>query len=86
MRNPGGYATIVNPDGHVEETDTFTCTHCNQVVFVKPATDPTEMGGFCLSCMRHICGPCADLGRCTPFEKKIEQMEARERLMKAIMG
>lgn len=34
-------------------------------------------------CFKNICGPCADLGKCTPFEKKLEQMEARGRLFQA---
>lgn len=84
MRRPGGYAVWTEPSRTVER-DTFTCVHCNTVVFVKPKQDPSEMGGFCRQCMSHICGPCADLGKCTPFEKKLEEMEARDRFLRSVL-
>lgn len=86
MRNAQGYAITAEPGkGDVEE-DTFTCSHCNTVVFVKPRQDPSEMGGFCRLCYKHVCGPCADVGTCDPFEKKMEAMERRDRLMKVVLG
>jgi len=72
VRNPGGYAIWTYPDGKNVEQDSFTCVHCNQVVFIKPQAD---LGGFCIKCMKNVCGPCADLGVCHPFEKKVEAME-----------
>jgi hypothetical protein len=56
------------------EFDTLTCEHCNVIVRVK--TDP---GGFCRVCMRAICGRCADFGKCTPFEKKLDAYEKKMR-------
>lgn len=86
MRRPQGYAITVEPGkGDIEE-DTFTCAHCNSIVFVKPRQDPSEMGGFCTQCYRHICTKCADLGMCRPFEKWLEQVESRDRLRKSILG
>lgn len=82
MRNPGGYAIKVDPFGTVER-DSFTCCHCNSIVFVKPKCDPAEMGGFCRMCMKPVCKNCADKA-CTPFEKKLEAMERSDRLMKAL--
>lgn len=84
MRNPGGYAVIVDPNAPLREHDTFTCHHCNAVVFVKAGCDPSEAGGFCRLCYKHICGPCADKGVCEPFEQKLEAMERRDRFMRAM--
>ena len=86
MLKPQGYATIVDPEKPIQECDTITCTHCSAIVFIKPKEDASDIGGFCLRCMKHICGPCADLGRCTPFEKKIEQIEAKDRMLRSILG
>lgn len=86
MRRPQGYAITVEPGMPDKEEDTFTCAHCNSIVFVKPKQDPSEMGGFCRLCYSHICGPCADLFECTPFEKKMEAMERRDKLMRALGG
>jgi hypothetical protein len=81
MRKPGGYASISGPDKPIKECDTFTCCHCNTVVFVTRSVD--EMGGFCLLCMKNTCKACNAKGVCTPFEKKIEQAEQRDRLRRA---
>jgi hypothetical protein len=40
--------------------------------------------GGCRMCMGMLCGPCADAGTCTPFEKKLEAIEARARLLQQI--
>ena len=84
MRRPQGYAVTTEPGKADVEEDTFTCSHCNAIIFVKPFQDPSEMGGFCRLCYRHICGPCADKGECEPFEKKLEAMERRERLLRSL--
>jgi hypothetical protein len=91
MRNPGGYAIIVDPyQSQPKECDTFTCSHCNRVIFIKPRMDAADMGGFCTLCTKHICKLCAgsgergDDGKCIPFEKKMEAMERRDRLMRAL--
>lgn len=81
MRRAQGYAIKVDPAFPMpEERDTFTCAHCNCVVFVKPLADPSEMGGFCRMCMNHICKHCVATGECEPFEKKLEAMERTDRL------
>lgn len=84
MLRPQGYATTVEPGKATVEEDTFTCGHCNSIVFVKAGASPDEMGGFCRMCYRHICSnpDCHD--GCEPFEKKLEAMERGEKLMKAI--
>lgn len=43
-----------------------------------------EAGAFCRVCMRPICLQCCDLGRCTPWEQKIDAMESKSRMLKTI--
>lgn len=84
MRRPQGYAITKEPGRADIEEDTFTCCHCNSVVFVKPLQDPSECGGFCNLCYQNICAKCADLGSCDPFEKKLLRMEARDKLLRSV--
>lgn len=86
MRNAQGYAVWTGPSGPPKECDTFTCSHCNKIVFVPPKADPSTLGGFCRLCMKNICGPCHQEGSCKPFEKKLEEIEARDRMRRAITG
>lgn len=86
MRRPQGYATITEPGKNTVEMDTFTCGHCNRIVHVKPFQAPEELGGGCRLCMSPICAACAGQGGCDPFEKKLERMEARDRLRRAAEG
>lgn len=79
MRRPGGYGVETTVEGRQNETDTFTCAHCNKVVFVKPKCDPADLGGFCTCCSKHVCKDCAGKG-CDPMEKKLERWELRRRL------
>lgn len=71
MRNPHGHI-VWSGEGSGLELDTVTCIHCNTVVFVK--MDMSNVG-FCRKCMDHVCGPCADSGKCLPFEKQLEDFE-----------
>ena len=84
MRRPQGYATTVEPGKATIEQDTITCCHCNSIVFVAPRQDPSEMGGFCRLCMAHVCSQCAGKG-CEPFEKKLEAMERRDKLLQRVL-
>lgn len=83
MRNAGGYAVTTGPDGVVER-DTITCGHCQKVVFIPPKADPADLGGLCKMCMTHICEPCVGKMKCTPFERQLETMEAKGRMLKAM--
>jgi len=78
VRNPGGYAVLIDPDKGIVERDTFTCNHCNTVVYIKPKASPDDFGSMCRLCMKMVCRRCANYG-CTPFEKKLEAIEARDR-------
>lgn len=92
MRAPQGYSIVVDPDLPVPtERDNISCGHCQRIVFVKANSactvyliwDPPaqqwreEPGAFCRVCMRPICLRCHELGRCTPWERMLERMEAR---------
>lgn len=63
------------PEGALREGRTFTCQHCNKVVFVPPMADPADLGGLCKLCMGLICPTCAALGVCDTFEAKLERIE-----------
>lgn len=85
MRRARGYAVIVDPNAPLRECDTFTCCHCQRVVFIRPFSDASDAGGFCRLCFKHICGPCADTGTCTPFEKRLEEMEGRRQFLTSVV-
>lgn len=76
MRKPKGYAFITEEGNVAKERDTFTCSHCQRVVFVRPLSSD---GAYCRGCMGLICPKCEGLG-CTPWEKTMETMERRNRL------
>ena len=73
-----GYALWSGPSVKVEMS-TFTCCHCNRIVHMKPKCPVDELGGFCRRCMKMTCPSCNQTGNCTPFEKWLEKMEARDR-------
>jgi hypothetical protein len=97
MRNPTGYAQVVDPDRPVVERDTCSCGHCGRVIFTKPHTVSTVYlvlnrqtlqweevpGAFCRVCMRPVCLACDAHGRCTPWERRLAESEARDRLRRA---
>lgn len=82
MLREGGYAVTFDVGGMQNECSTFTCFHCNRIVLVKPKCNPDDLGGTCRLCMKMICPQCVDLG-CTPFEKKLERWEARDRALRS---
>lgn len=83
MRNATGQVTIVDPNAPTLQADTFTCKHCQQIVMVQPLKDPSESGGFCRICWGLICKKCVAKGECTPWERQMEEMEARDRFRKS---
>lgn len=82
MRNPQGYSILVDPDAATVEADTFTCSHCNRIVTVKPLAPPSDMGGWCSVCAQLICDRCVGKG-CLPWEKNMERQEARGRALRS---
>jgi hypothetical protein len=92
MRNPQGYATIIQPGGPIEEHDTITCIHCGQIgmtrssfsgipevlVYRADGTHYMREAGFCRNCMAHICPRCVGKD-CSNRFKKMDQDEAAAR-------
>ncbi len=96
MRRPQGYLIVTSERGVIEH-DTITCSHCNQIVMVKAGSADTvyylpqmegppkeEAGAFCRQCMSSICLSCLKEGRCYPLERRIEEMEAKGRLLRSV--
>jgi hypothetical protein len=77
LRRDGGQLEVTDPDGGSRRYETYTCAHCNRVVFVKHKMRPEDMGGLCKICMDLTCPQCHALGACTPFEKKLELQEKK---------
>lgn len=51
---------------------------------VQAKCDPADLGGFCKQCTKLICPECYGKGSCTPWEKQMEEMEARFAFRKAL--
>lgn len=99
LRHAGSF-TITDPDRPLVERDTISCGHCQRILVVKPHTASTvylvfdraswtwqeEAGAFCRVCMSAICLPCCAQGRCTPWERRLEASEARDRLRRSLGG
>lgn len=68
--------------GRSVRTATITCCHCNTVVEIPDGARADDCGGFCFRCMLPTCRACASLG-CVPFERQLERMESRSRLVAA---
>jgi hypothetical protein len=75
-----GHAERFDAFGNVAVVETLTCKHCNRI-YAKPG--PGDPAGFCHMCMSPVCLGCGKLERCDPFEKKLERLEARDRLIKS---
>ena len=82
----GGYAVITNDWGHVSESDTYNCCHCQQIVHlaVVPILGSGQDRAFCRLCFAPTCSLKDCVQTCTPFEKQLEAMENRHRLHKAM--
>lgn len=97
MLRPLGYGITKEPGKADVVEDSSTCSHCNSISFVLPGVMPTtrdEAGRAhglprCRMCDAFICLRCGDrldIEGCDPFEKKLERMEARGRLLRAAGG
>ena len=76
MRKPGGVLIATDVNGSVDETDSFSCGHCNRVVLVPVKCNPDDLGGHCRVCMAMICPACVSTGKCDPLEEKLARAEA----------
>ena len=93
MKTSKGFGQVIDPDRAIVEFDTVGCGHCSALIRVKPGSalttyvfrDPRTgqlhevMGAACRVCMRAVCLPCEVVGTCTPFERRLERLEARDR-------
>src|ERR1700680_2968789 len=60
-----------------ETAHTLQCPHCNSHFISRQGSGARR--GFCTNCMAVTCGnPTCDA--CVPFEKKMEQLEAKSRV------
>ena len=88
MNRSRGYARIIDPAlAKPLEADAVTCAHCNRIVHMHDLKTGKALSGVlvhCYQCDANTCVPCAETGKCTPFEKKLEAIEARGRLLAAI--
>jgi hypothetical protein len=94
MRQPGGYATIIDPGASrlVEEFDTITCPHCGFVamtraglratpqvmIFRADGTHYMKDAGFCRDCYQHVCPRC-DGKPCDNRFRRLDREEAEAR-------
>jgi len=72
-----GYFEVTDPEKGVIKGDTLQCGHCGRHFAVRPGSGTKR--GWCLKCMKVTCGG-PDCVECTPFEKRLEAWEIREKL------
>ena len=88
MRRATNYSTLTDPSG-VLERDGYTCNHCQRIVHVQPRQRPEDLGGLCKVCDGLICPRCYDNRMrkghvCKTWQAQMDEMEARDRLYRAI--
>jgi len=77
-------------DGSVRRGETFTCAHCNSVVEFKDNRGLFKPPTMCAMEHKPLCEVCAARaekrtdGMCEVFEKKLEKIEARDRMLRAV--
>lgn len=83
MSREQGIAEWTSRGGRVTTLATTTCCHCNAVTIIEQGAKPDDCGGFCRLCMAPTCRNCAGKS-CTPFERRLEEYEARGRLLRSM--
>ena len=76
-----GHAEKYDAYGNVVVVETLTCKHCGRIY---PKPKPGEPSGFCQMCFSPVCLGCGKIDKCDPFEKKLERIEGRARLLKSV--
>jgi hypothetical protein len=85
-----GYSLITDPDGGTKhrENDSVTCGHCQHITFIPHMCRPEDIGMRCGGCDFLLCVPCSRAYTrtllCTHIEKRLEAIEARDRLCQAM--
>jgi hypothetical protein len=82
-RREAGEVTWTKRGYHAGTRPTMRCVHCGGHRIIPAAAKPEDMGGFCRLCMGTTCTSCAGKG-CTPFERKLELAEARDRSLRSM--
>ena len=82
VKSPKGYMITTGPLGVEDEGETLMCAHCQMHWKIEPGSG--HVRGFCLNCNGPTCGKELCEIRCIPFEKAIEEMEAKGRLDRAL--
>ncbi|WP_445490181.1 hypothetical protein [Rhodopseudomonas sp. RCAM05734] len=77
MFRPDGVFICTDAEGRETHTDSYQCGHCGMHNVVRTKTRDTDIGGWCRVCTSNVCPRCLVSGRCDPFEKAIERVEAR---------
>jgi DNA-directed RNA polymerase subunit RPC12/RpoP len=76
------YVTSTDASGRTHEADAYTCAHCNRIVVVEPKA--TLAGCRMCGPRKLICPRCDAVGSCTPFERRMERAEARDRTRRSM--
>jgi hypothetical protein len=84
-RRAGGYV-VASGEGAPVERDTIACHHCQRHIVIPPGPPRDDLFGVCWNCSKFICPPCAKKQTCTPWEKQMERIEARDRMLRAVLG
>lgn len=89
MRKAQNWSIETDGLGFTQECDSFTCYHCQRVVFVPPGQSAFNLGGGCRVCQQLICSKCVDLGTCRPWEEqmlKIEHKYETDKMISRLLG
>jgi len=84
MNHARGVTIITDPIAGVQEVDTFTCCHCQQIVDKPPRVAATDgrIGAWCTCCDAAMCLDCVGKG-CTPIQRWLDQQEKRRWIAEA---
>ena len=77
MRNPDGVFICTGASGKESHVDAYRCGHCGLPKAVRVKHRDTDIGGWCRVCDSNVCPACMISGRCDPFERAIERIEAK---------
>jgi hypothetical protein len=90
-RKSEGVLESMGPYGEATALKTFTCGHCSRIDYVNPeaATKDgiilriSEPPAVCHRCWSLVCARCHANGNCTPVEKVLEKIEARDQFLRS---
>ena len=82
-RRTSGYSVLAE-DFSSTERETLSCVHCQMIWAVQPGSGHNR--GFCFLCNGPTCGKQNCVESCTPWEKQIEEIEAKDRFWRRLNG